>query len=280
MPHWKRVTLLGVGLIGGSIGLALRSRGLADEVVGHSRRIETREAALQLGAIDAAADSIAEAVHDAQLVIACAPVQWIPDHLRTAAESCPDDCLLTDVGSTKKAIVDALQDLPRRVRFCAAHPLAGSEKSGPQFAQADLFENRTTVLTPTADTTPTTRAELTRLWESLGATVIERDPAEHDRALAATSHTPHLIASALAAATRPEDLPLTATGWSDTTRVAGGDVELWRQILAENRHNILTSLQAFDAVLEQFRTALADDDQQSLVQLLEQGKSNRDALGS
>jgi prephenate dehydrogenase len=280
MPHWKRVTIIGVGLIGGSIGLALRKRGLADEVVGYSRRAETLTKAREIGAIDTACDTIAAAANGAQLVIACAPVRWIPDHLHEAARHCCEGALLTDVGSTKQAIVAALGDLPDRVRFCAAHPLAGSEKSGPQFADEQLFERRVVVITPTPATPSEAVAETSQLWRSFGAETVQRDPAGHDRALAATSHLPHVIASMLAAATSPADLPLTATGWRDTTRVAGGDVELWRQILVENSDNVVQTLEHFETLLKRFRDALVRDDQAAIVQLLAQGKANRDALGS
>jgi prephenate dehydrogenase len=280
MPHWKRVTIIGVGLIGGSIGLALRRRGLAESVVGFGSRQATLDVALEMGALDKTEPSLERAASGAQLVVACSPVQYIPTHLLSAAEHCREDALLTDVGSTKQEIVHALQSLPPRVRFCGSHPLAGSEKSGPRHADERLFDGRTVVLTPTTTTDPRTLEELTLFWSQLGAKVVTREPADHDRALASTSHLPHVVASALAAATSDADLPLSATGWKDTTRIAGGDVELWRHILAENRVCLGAALKRFESILSQFREAIENDDQTTLAALLEQGKRNRDALGS
>ena len=206
MPHWKRVTIIGVGLIGGSIGLALRRRGLAESVVGFGSRQATLDVALEMGALDKTEPSLERAASGAQLVVACSPVQYIPTHLLSAAEHCREDALLTDVGCTKQEIVHALQSLPPRVRFCGSHPLAGSEKSGPRHADERLFDGRTVVLTPTTTTDPRTLEELTLFWSQLGAKVVTREPADHDRALASTSHLPHVVASALAAATSDADL--------------------------------------------------------------------------
>jgi prephenate dehydrogenase len=280
MPHWKRVTIIGVGLIGGSIGLALRRRRLAETVVGVGPRQATLDVALELGAIDEADLSLQSAASDAQLVLACSPVQYIAPQLIEAAKACSEHALLTDVGSTKHEIVQTLQSLPSSVRFCGSHPLAGSEKSGPSHADERLFEGRTVVLTPVAETDPSAVEELTDFWSQLGGQVVIREPADHDRALAATSHLPHVVAAALAAATDESDLPLSATGWRDTTRIAGGDVELWRQILAENRHCLGPAFDRFESILSQFRIAIENDDQNKLADLLEQGKRNRDALGS
>jgi prephenate dehydrogenase len=158
--------------------------------------------------------------------------------------------------------------------------MAGSEKTGPEFAQDDLFEGRLTVLTPTAETAEADVERAERFWRSLGSRVLRTAPEAHDEAVAAASHVPHLVAAALAAATRPAVLDFVATGWCTTTRVAAGDAELWRQILVENRVHVLQSLDNFAKVLSQFRAALADADDAKLIRLLETGKERRDSVGS
>ena len=188
--------------------------------------------------------------------------------------------------------------------FVGSHPLAGSEKSGPEFADPNLFEGCVTVVTPTEPRGTGISARLDgdgqecpsysrgplpfaasveaveSFWRSLGARVLRMSPDEHDRAVAEISHLPHLLASALAAAADPQDLILAAGGWRDTTRVAAGDVELWRQIFCENRRHVLQSLGRFEKVLSAFRQALEGNDPAELVRLLQLGKSNRDSVAS
>jgi prephenate dehydrogenase len=158
--------------------------------------------------------------------------------------------------------------------------MAGSEKTGPTHARADLFAGRVSVVTPTARSSNTARDKIEEFWRSLGAKVVRLSPREHDRTVAMISHLPHLIASAVAAATPDHDLPLASTGWLDTTRIAAGDPELWRQILSDNRADVLKSLGKFEKVLTSFRRALERDDQRKLIQLLEAGKQRREALGN
>ena len=281
MPTWDTVTIVGVGLIGGSIGLALQRRKLARQVVGVGRRNSSLQKARQCGTVTATTTSLRKGVKEARLMVICTPVEQIAEHALEAAAHCPEGALITDAGSTKQAVVEAvMKSLPERARFVGSHPLAGSEKAGPQNAQADLFEGRTVVMTPVKENHAEELAETERFWESLGARVIRQTPAAHDQAVATTSHLTHLIASSLAAATPRSELPLVASGWLDTTRVAAGDVELWRQILSDNRHHVLKSLTGFEKLLGQFRTALENNDQNTLRKLLETGKQHRDSVGS
>jgi prephenate dehydrogenase len=189
--------------------------------------------------------------------------------------------LITDVGSTKAQIVDQLQGrMTTRPVFVGSHPLAGRETPGVANAVANLFEGRLTVVTPTAHT-PRQQFDRTRqFWASLGAEVVRMTPQAHDATVAMTSHTTHIVAAALAAATSRSALPLAATGWLDTTRIAAGDPALWQQILLANRDNVLQSLASFEHVLVQFRSALQANDQTRILRLLQAGKKNRDALGS
>jgi prephenate dehydrogenase len=286
MKKWERVAIVGVGLIGGSIGLDLLRRGLAKDVVGIGRREASLRTARRVGAISTGTCDLERGVAEADLVVVCTPVGRIVEDVRRAAAACQPGTLLTDAGSTKEAIVaelDAAQSnggFPKDVRFVGSHPLAGSEKNGPAAALPDLFVGRTVVVTPTKQTRATDERAITRFWTSLGAKVVKMSAADHDRALAATSHLPHLTASALAAATSRCDLPLVAKGWLDSTRIAAGDPSLWTQILLANRTNVLAALGGYEQTLATFRRALEKNDERALEQILLKAKQTRDAVGS
>lgn len=281
MQRWKNVAIIGVGLIGGSIGLALHERGLADNVMGIGRRQVNLKKAKQLGAISQSSLKIETGVADADVVIACTPVAEIANHILQAAAAAPAHALLTDGGSTKAGIVaQAEAELPREKHFVGSHPLAGSEKSGVEFARADLFEGRVVIVTPTKKTRADDTQAIADFWSGLGASVMTMSPEAHDQALASTSHLPHLIAAALAAKTSVTDLPLTAGGWRDVTRIAAGDPELWTQILLQNREDVLKALTGFEKTVAAFRAALERGDHRKLCQLLTEGKQVRDAVGN
>jgi prephenate dehydrogenase len=279
MRTWDTVAIVGVGLIGGSIGLALRERRLARRVVGIGRGRESLEKAKIRGCVDETSTSIAEGVKQASLIVVCTPVESIAQQVREAGEHCPSDCVITDAGSTKAEIVATVEGL-KRVPFVGSHPLAGSEKNGSEAAAADLFEGRVVVVTTTEKSEPVAVITIEEFWQSLGARVLRMSPGDHDAALACTSHLPHLIASALAAATPERLLPLTATGWQDTTRIAAGDADLWRQVFLANGASTLKALADFEKVLSRFRAALESADGTLLAELLAEGKRRRDALGN
>ena len=281
MKSWDKVAIVGVGLIGGSIGLALRAKKLAREVIGAGRQQTKLDAARALGAIDSGTTDCSKAVADAELIVVCTPVQLIAEQVQEIAAACTRTALITDAGSTKQSIVERLDgQLAGQARFVGSHPLAGSEKTGSQHARADLFVRRVVVVTPGKNTSPADLAAISELWSSLGARVIQMSPMDHDRIVAGTSHLPHVIASALAACTARDDMQLTAGGWRDSTRIAGGDPDLWKQILLDNRANVLESLNRFETKLDTFRNALVRGDEQTLMKLLTEAKANRDALGS
>ena len=281
MRKWDTVAIVGVGLIGGSIGLALRERRLARHVVGIGRRPASLRVAKKVGAVDATTTSLTKGVAKAELVVVCTPVEQIVEQVQAAAKACPTGTLITDAGSTKAEIVSRLNgSLARGVRFVGSHPLAGSEKTGPGVATPHLFEGRVVVLTPAKPTAPEDIQSVSGFWSSLGAKVVLKSPDEHDRALACTSHLPHLIASALAAATPRECLSLTATGWLDTTRIAAADPDLWTQIFSTNRDNLLESLEKFERVLASLRLAVERGDRRKLRKILTDAKQHRDAVGS
>ncbi len=281
VKSWDTVAIVGVGLIGGSIGLALRQRGLARHVVGIGRRESSLEQARQIKAVTATTTQIERGVADAELVIVCTPVGHIVDHVRQVSEHCPGGALITDVGSTKQQIVSALDDrAANQAPFVGSHPLAGSEKTGAQHASADLFVGRTTIVTPSDNSPADAVQRVADFWRSLESVVLTMSPERHDAAVSLTSHATHIVASALAAATGENELPLAATGWMDTTRIAAGDPELWQQILMSNRDHVLKSLDKFAKVLSKFRSALDESDRKQIQQLLELGKQTRDSMGS
>ena len=278
---WNNVAIVGVGLIGGSIGLALRERKLAKRVVGIGHRAASLRKAKQIDAVSETTLRLERGVADADLVVVATPIAEIVDQIRAAAAAARPGTLITDAGSTKATIVASLDgQLPDGVRFVGSHPLAGSEKSGPAAATADLFVGRVVVVTPCSTTAAGAAEEAADFWSALGATVFMMSPEEHDAALASTSHLPHLIASLLAEVTPREDLPLTATGWQDTTRIAAGDAELWTQILLDNRRNVLNSLARFEKTMQAARRAIERGDAKTLRRLLTEAKAIRDAVGS
>jgi prephenate dehydrogenase len=275
------LTIVGVGLIGGSIGLAAKRRGLVERVVGVGRQPDSLDRARAVGAIDEGCLDLAAALRQADVAVFCTPVDRIAEQVLTGAASCPPGALLTDAGSTKAAIVAAVDGrLPPGVAFVGSHPLAGSEKRGPEHADADLFQDRLTVVTPTRHSDPAAVERTVAFWRALGSRVRLLSPEEHDQALALTSHLPHLVAAALAGILPPELRDLTATGFRDTTRVAAGDPSLWTGIFAQNRAAVLAALQTLAGRLAEFRSALEDGDRQALDTLLAQAKKVRDALGS
>ncbi len=281
MPPLECIAIVGVGLIGGSIGLAAQARKVARRVVGIGRRASSLRQARECGAVTETTTSLARGVRSAELVILCTPVEAVIPTLLEALPHCREGAILTDAASTKEQIAAALPtEWPKGTAFVPGHPIAGSEKKGPAAARSDLFEERTVVLTPLAATPPQAAEFVGAFWKRLGANVVSMSPSEHDTAMAAVSHLPHVLASALAAATPEELLPLVGSGWQDTCRVASGDVELWRQILETNRAAVLKSLDKFGKVLAEIRRALRDDDRSALTALLEAGKATRDSVGN
>ena len=281
-PHWPVVTIVGVGLIGGSVGLALRDRKLAGRVIGVGRSAKSLTEAKRLGAVTETTADLAKAVASADVVVVTTGVAAIPGMLDAVDAAVQPGTLLTDAGSTKASIVAAWEKhrRTRRGRFVGAHPIAGSHRRGPAAASADLFTGRVTVVTPGRATPAADVEETGAFWAALGATVFTMSPAEHDRLLAATSHAPHLLAAALAAATPAEARQFTAGGWRDTTRIAAGDPDLWADILLDNAAAVAKALSRIAGATEKMLTALEKGDRRKLVSLLHAAKEVRDAVGS
>lgn len=277
MDAWNKVAIVGVGLIGGSVGMAVRQRGLARQVIGISTDEASLRVAEQRGAIDEGSTILARGADGAELIVVCTPVDSIASVVNQAAECLSAGGCITDVGSTKQTI---LNDVAPHVPFVGGHPMAGSEKSGPEFAREDLFVDRKTILTPTADSSPEDVSRIRSFWEALGANVVEMSGSDHDDLVATVSHLPHVVASVLAGITNESQWPHASTGWADTTRVAAGAPELWTSILMDNRSHLLQAIKRYTQHLEKVRIALENHDKGELTEHLQTGKNHRDALGS
>ena len=280
--EWPTVAIVGVGLIGGSIGLALQARRLAGRVIGIGRSAASLAAARRAKVVTETAVDLAAAAAEADLVVVATDVGTITTLLDRIDEAVRPGTLITDAGSTKASIVAALEKRRRTRcgRFVGSHPIAGSHKSGPAAADAALFEGRIAVVTP-ARATPAADAEaIGGFWAALGSTVFMIDPKEHDKLLAATSHAPHLIAAAISLATPAAARQFTAGGWRDTTRIAAGDPELWADILLDNAAQVAKALARIATGAEKMLAAIEAGDRRRLMTLLARAKEDRDAVGS
>jgi prephenate dehydrogenase len=278
-----KVALVGVGLLGGSLGLALRERRLAREVAGFARRDATVAECRQRGAVDVATRNLGQAVAGADVVVLCTPVSQMADLARECLPFLKPGALLTDVGSVKGAVVAKLEPLLARTDavFVGSHPMAGSEKTGVLAARADLFVGARCAVTPTAKTPPAALATIRALWEAVGAEVVELTPAAHDDLVARSSHLPHVVAATLASyvlspAHAREQAMLCATGFRDTTRIASGSPEMWRDIAVTNRAALSRVLDVFIHDLGEFRELLEAGDPAPLEAFFALAKSRRD----
>jgi len=281
MLRLDTVAIIGVGLIGGSLGKALLERKIAKKVIGIGRRQESLRVARRVGAVTNTTINLEKGVEEASLVVVASPVAQVVELVHAAAEFAPKGATIIDVASTKAEIVEALSvELPRDCGFLGCHPLAGREKSGASFADAELFDEAMAIVTPTSTTRTGDYVLAEKLWEAVGSVIIKMTPEEHDKTMAMVSHLPHLAASALMAVVPESLLRFAGTGLRDTTRLAAGDVELWKQICADNRINIIDAIEMFGAKLADLRNALRNKDDETLQETLTLGKKNRDALGS
>jgi cyclohexadieny/prephenate dehydrogenase len=275
------VAVVGVGLIGGSVGLAAKARAATRRVIGIGRHPDSLAQAQELGAVDEFTTDLAQGVRSADVVVFCSPVDRIARQVREAAQYAMPGALFTDAGSTKGNIVRDLDGkLPDHVKFVGAHPLAGSEKQGVVNATADLFDGRVCVITPTANSTPWAVERATLFWQALGSEVKTLTPEEHDLALATTSHVPHMVAAVLAAQLPKKWQAFAASGFKDTTRIAAGDPALWMAIARENAAALSLALERFDEDLQKLRRAVLNQNEDALTDILTAGKKVRDALGS
>lgn len=268
---YDRVALIGLGLIASSMAHAMRRGGLAGEIVGHARSPETRAVAREIGLCDRVEETALAAARGADLVVLCVPVGAMGEVARAIAPALGAGATLTDVGSVKRAVIEAVAPrLPPGVHFVPAHPLAGTEYSGPRSGFATLFDNRWCILVPGA-ADPAATARLRRLWEGMGANVDEMDAAHHDLVLAVVSHAPHLIAYTmvgvadhLAQVSNSEVIKYSASGFRDFTRIAASDPTMWRDVFLTNRDATLDVLGRFAEELFVLQRAIRMGDGQHL----------------
>ena len=293
----RRITIWGVGLIGGSLGLALKKNGFHGQRVGLGRNIGRLENALEHDAVDVITTELAEGLRETDLVVLCTPVALVPmfvQQIIAAVDTCPQRIVLTDVGSTKSALVDTIEAQLQEQRadalsFIGGHPMAGSHETGVGAARATLFEKATCILTPTENTDADALALIKSLWEFVGAVPHLLAPKTHDLLVGAASHLPHLIASILTntvanvEAENGKALDFTATGFRDSTRIAAGSPDLWTGIFTQNREVLLSLIDDTVDNLTEFKTLLQMDNLVEIERLLLKAqatvKKQREKLG-
>lgn len=278
MKRFKKITIIGVGLIGGSIGLAIKKRGLAKEVAGVFHRRSTLQKALKCKAVDKGFMNIKDGVRGADLIILAAPVSSIASIGREAMKYAMAGAIITDVGSTKSLIVRRMEKALRAdsADFVGSHPMAGSEHAGVEFARGDLMDGSPCIVTKTLKTKKAVIAKVANFWRSLGAKVTVMTPSRHDRSVALISHLPHIVAFGLAAAVPERELAYAAEGFKDTTRVASSDPYLWADIFSTNRIEAIKACRMFEKSYKDIIKALAKNDYQGIVRALKKGKAKRD----
>ena len=265
---YNRVALIGLGLIASSMFWAMKRRGLAGEVTGYARSAETRETARRIGLCDRVCDSAAEAVADADLVVLCVPVGAMGPVMAEIGPLLKPGATVSDVGSVKGHVIEAVAPhIPDGVHFVPAHPLAGTEHSGPEAGFAELFDNRWSLLVPVEGSDEDAVARMRALWEGMGANVDEMDADHHDLVLAVTSHAPHLIAYTMVGVaddlrrvTDSEVIKYSAAGFRDFTRIAASDPTMWRDVFLTNKEATLEILGRFTEELFALQRAIRTGD--------------------
>ena len=276
MKLFNKVAIVGTGLIGGSMALAIKKNGLAHRVIGVSRHKTTLIWARKSHAIDKGSQDLS-IIKDADLVILATPVKTILNLADTILKFIKKDCIVTDVGSAKLEIVSKLGKI--FPNYVGSHPLAGSEKSGITNASRGIFKNSLCILTPTKNTTPKALKKIKNLWKQLGAGVVFLSPDTHDRILSFVSHLPHVIAFSLIDTIPHKYLKFAAAGLKDTTRIALSDNRLWADIFLSNQRNILKSIESFQDKLSGIKSAINKRDEKTLIKILEKAKGKREILG-
>jgi prephenate dehydrogenase len=280
---FQKITIIGVGLLGGSIGLAVRQRKLARETAGYVRRAATAQECEQIGALDYATQDLLAAVSGADLVILCTPLAQMRALTKQLLPALKRGAIVTDVGSVKADVVRQLEPLVKKAgaHFVGSHPMAGGEKMGVLASRADLYANALCVVTPAKKSHPASVRKLEAFWKALGARTVKLAAAEHDLLVSRTSHLPHVAAAALASLVLDPKHPksqlgLCATGFRDTTRIASGSPEMWRDIALANRKNVAKSVDGFIGELKKFQAALKKGNAAAVEKFFATAKQRRD----
>lgn len=280
MGKIDRVTIIGVGLIGGSLGLALKEKKIAKRVIGVGRREESLKIALKRNEVDEVTIDLVSGVKDADLVVIATPLELTVETFKKIIPHLKEGGVVTDVGSVKRPILKRI-DHPF---FIGGHPLAGSEKRGPQSARVDLFREATVVLTPVEKTDEKALALVKGMWQDLGARVLFLSPGVHDELVAFTSHLPHILAISLTnligelAEKEERILSLMGEGFRDTTRIAASPPSMWKEICLANREEILSAIKRFKEIFSEMEEALSKEEGDKLLHRFEKAKEIRDKL--
>ena len=281
--RWRKITLVGVGLLGGSLGLAIKKKGLADKVDAYVRRVASVAECSRIGAVDHATRDLGHAVEGADLVILCTPIAQMRALTAQMQSALKPGAIVTDVGSVKGTVVQELEPLIAQAggHFVGSHPMAGAEKMGVSAARADLFESAVCIVTPTPQSRSSAVQQLEEFWRRVGCRPIRLTPEVHDELVSRSSHLPHVVAAGLAnyvlSPMHPkEQALLCAQGFRDTTRIASGSPEMWRDIALANRKNLVRVLGVFIEDLREFQIALDQGDSGSIAEFLEKAKQRRD----
>jgi len=275
----RQVSIVGLGLLGGSVSLAVRHRMPGMVVVGYSHRAATRRRAKALGIATQIVGDLAAAVRTADLVILATPIFTFEQYFAALANLVPSGCIVTDVGSTKLLPHQwAEQCLGKEARYVGSHPIAGSEQRGVEFARDDLFDQAQCILTATAATDRTAARMLKGFWSGLGCSVRSMDPSEHDRIFANISHLPHVIAAGLVNASDDGDMKFAGKGFLDSTRISSGPASIWTDVLLANRENIADGIDRAMSELSKLQQAIRDGHRDAITELLEAARSKRAAL--
>lgn len=281
--RWHKVTLVGVGLLGGSLGQALKARALAERVTGYVRRQESIAEALRFKAVDDATCDLAEAVRGADLLVLCTPLLQMGALARQLLQHAQPGAIVTDVGSVKASLVGELEPLfaSRGIHFVGSHPMAGSEKMGVSAARPDLFVRACCVVTPTGQSNPEAVRRVEDLWTGVGGRLLRLDPGQHDALVSRTSHLPHVLAAHLASyvldpAAPAEQRLLCAGGFKDSTRIAAGSPEMWRDIVTMNRAQVSAALKDFSRALADFQLRLERNDPAEIESFFKQARERRE----
>jgi prephenate dehydrogenase len=280
---FRKITIIGVGLLGGSIGLAVQRRKLACQTAGFVRRTASLKDCERAGAVDFATTDLLAAVWDADLVILCTPLAQMRSRVREMLPALKRGAIVTDVGSVKASVVRELESLIQKsgAHFVGSHPMAGAEKTGVSAARTDLFTNTVCIVTPTKKTNRAALKKVKQFWNAVGSRVLELKPEIHDALVSRSSHLPHVVAATLAShvlspAQSKHQATLCANGFRDTTRIASGSPEMWRDIALANRKNLGRSLDAFIADLQKFRRLVKQGDATAITKFFETAKKRRD----
>lgn len=276
MKLFHKVAIVGTGLIGGSIALAIKNKHLANKVIGVSRHKKTLFLAKKTGAIDKGSQDI-KIIKDADLVILATPVDTIINSARIISKIISSDCIVTDVGGTKQEVVSKLEKI--FLHYVGSHPLAGSEKRGITNAYPEMFRGSLCILTPTKNTDKKALEKIQRLWKEIGAKVVFLTPQMHDKILSFISHLPHLAAFSLIGIIPKQYLKVASSGLKDTTRIAASDSQLWCDIFLSNRKNMVKAIELFQHRLSQIKLAIRRKDNRQLSKILKEAKEKRDSLG-